>query len=138
METKQDIFNKDFVFGQVAFVKPASEEDMEQGIDAWLGGIPFAWRRRRIPLKQYGEISIRYSRISGSRTEYDKLLDGSFKPELFIFQFPDAVVICLTSDIVLCLKEKKYSRKENRDGLTSAVFIKLEDIKHLVTWRIVR
>ncbi len=132
MVTKQNDFNKDFTFGEVSFIKPSSKEDMEQGIDGWLGGIPLAWRRRRIPLSQYGEISIRYSRATGNRTEKDKLLDGSFKPQIFIFQFPDAVVICLTADIITCLKAKQYTHQSNKDGLTSAIYIKLEDIKHLV------
>ena len=135
METKLHSFSEDFTFGSVDFIKPASNEDMEQGIDAWLGGIPFAWRRRRISLEQYGEISIRYSRESGSRTEYQKLLDSSFKALIFVFQFTDAVVICLTADIIQCLKAKKFVQQANRDGQTSAIYIKLKDIKHLLMER---
>ena len=124
-------FNRDFAFGEVSFVKPASEEDMKQGIDAWLGGLPFAWRKRRISLKKYGEISIRYSRATGSKTEYAKLLDGSFKALIYIFQFTDAVIICRTSDIVNCLKNKSYTIQSNPDGSTSGCYIKLNNIKHL-------
>ncbi len=126
-------FTKDYSFGEVAFVKPASEEDMKQGIDAWLGGIPFAWRRRRIPSTKYGEISIRHSRLSGARTERDKLLDGSFKALVYIFQFSDGVaVVCLTSDVVACLREKRYTTRENPDGSVGC-YIKLENIRHLTT-----
>lgn len=124
-------FNKDFAFGEVNFVKPASEEDMKQGIDAWLGGIPFAWRRRRISLKKYGEISVRYSRRTGNKTEYDKLMDGSFKALIYIFQFTDAVIICLTADIIDCLKSKSYKIQSNPDGSTSGCYINLDNIKHL-------
>lgn len=132
MKLENSDFVKDFAFGEVNFVKPASEEDMKQGIDAWLGGIPFAWRRRRILVKQHGDISIRYSRVTGSRTEYHKLLDGGFKARIYIFQFTNAVAICLTSDIVRCLKEKKYTVLPNSDGLTTGCYIKLKDIKHLL------
>lgn len=131
MNLRNTEFKRDFAFGEVDFIKPASEDDMKHGIDAWVGGIPFAWRKRRISLRQYGEISIRYSRATGSKTEYDKLLDGSFKALIYIFQFTDEVVICLTADIIRCLKEKKYSQKFNNDSSTSAIYISLKDIKHL-------
>ena len=132
MRLENSDFVKDYTFGEVTFVKPASEEDMEQGIDAWIGGIPFAWRRRRISVNKYGEISVRHSRISGYKTELDKLLDGSFKSLIYIFQFTDAVVICLTSDIVWCLKKKEYTVLSNPDSSTAGCYIKLKDITHLL------
>ena len=136
METKKvnSELADNLAFGEVIFVKPASEEDMMQGIDAWLGGIPFAWRRRRISLKQYGEISIRRSIASGSKTEYDKLLNGDFQALIYIFQYTDAIVICLTKDIVNCIQAGKYSKKDNHNGMTSALYINLQDINHLVLW----
>lgn len=132
METKQTNFDKDFAFGEVAIAKPASGEDMLEGIDVWVGGIPFAWRRYRVSVRQYGEISIRYSRLSGAKTEYDKLLDGDFKAQIYLFQFTDACVICRTADIIACLKEKRYILKYNKDKTTSAVYVNLDAIKHLI------
>lgn len=129
---KQTDFSEDFAFGEVDFVKPASEEDMKHGIDAWLGGIPFAWRRRRISIKQYGEISIRYSRATGSQTEYDKLLDGSFQPQIYIFQFTDAIVICKVEDIKDCLVKKHFITRQNPDGKTKACYIKFTALPHLL------
>lgn len=127
-------FVTDFSFGEVNFSKPAAKEDMEQGIDGWLCGIPFAWRRRRISLKEYGEVSIRYSRITGNKTEYAKLIGGSFKALIYIFQFIDAVVICRTSDIVDCLRCNKFNIQPNKDGTTKACYIKLADIEHLLLY----
>ncbi len=131
MATRQENTEQNLIFGEVVFIKPADIEDREQGIDAWLGGIPFAWRRRRIPLSQYGEISIRFSIASGGKTEYHKLLDGSFKALLYVFQFLDAVVVCNTEDIVDCIRNQQYMVKRNRDGASSALYIKTADIKHL-------
>ena len=124
-------FNKDFEFGEVALVRPASEEDMKQGIDAWVGGIPFAWRRRRIPLEQYRQISIRAGRISGMPTEYDKLLNGSFKAELYVFQFTDATIICRVADIVNYLKTGAFVKRNNHDFTTTAIYINVDSIPHL-------
>lgn len=127
--TKGDLA-RDLDYGEVIFTKPASDEDMKQGIDAWVGGIPWAWRKRRISLSEYGEVSIRYSRPTGVKTEFDKLLDGSFEAQIYIFQFTNAVVICLTADLISCLKLKKYTIVPNEDG-TKAAYIKLSDLKHL-------
>jgi hypothetical protein len=131
MATKSTDFNRDFAFGEVAFVKPASEEDMKQGIDAWLGGISFAWRRRRISVLKYGEISVRHSRVSGTKTERDKLLDGSFKAVVYFFQFTDAVIVCRVSDVVGILQRQQYTVQGNPDGATTGCYIKLTDIPHL-------
>ena len=135
MVTKPINFNRDFAFGEVTFVKPASSEDMEQGIDAWLGGIPFAWRKRRISVTKYGEISIRYSRSNNSKTEYAKILDGSFKPQIYLFEFTDAIVICLTTDIYDRLINRDYIVQSNPDNSTTGCYIKLESIKHLMVKR---
>ncbi len=132
MVMKQTDFSKDFAFGEVDFVKPASEEDMKQGIDAWLGGIPFAWRRRRISLKQYNEISIRFSRVSGSATEYDKILNNNYKALVYIFEFTDALVICKVEDIKDCLVKKHFITRQNPDGKIEACYIKLTALPHLL------
>jgi hypothetical protein len=124
-------FNKDFEFGEVSLVRPATQEDMKQGIDAWVGGIPFAWRRRRIPLNQYRQLSIRAARTSGALTEYDKLLNGSFKAELYVFQFTDTTVICRVEDIIKILKTGTYEKRNNHDYLTSAIYLNVDAVPHL-------
>jgi len=124
-------FTKDFAYGDVTLTKPATQEDMKQGIDAWVGGIAFAWRKRRIPLQQYRQISIRAARASGVRTEYDKLLDGSCKAKVYIFQFIDSVVICRVEDIVGCLKHGNYQKRNNPDYETSVIYLDIDDIPHL-------
>ena len=135
MKLTSSEFNRDFVFGKVDFLEPASKEDMEEGIDAWLGGIPFAWRKRRISVKKYGEISIRYSRAGNTKTEYAKILDGSFKPRIYIFEFVDAIIICLTSDIYDRLVNKDYTIQSNPDNSTAACYIELSNIDHLIVKR---
>ena len=128
---------RDLGFGAVQVVLPvAPSEDINQGIDAWLVGhgvsIPFACRTRRISLKQYGEISVRFSRVSGSKTEYAKLLDGDVKAQVYVSAFTDGIVICLVKDIVQCVQDGRYLYKRNRDGKTSAIYIKITDIPHLL------
>lgn len=131
MKIQNSQFNKDYEFGDVTLIRPATQEDLKQGIDAWVGGIPFAWRRRRIPLSQYRQLSIRAARVSGALTEYDKLLNGSFKPKIYVFQFTDSIVICRVEDIINCLKNGTYEKRNNHDQSTSAIYIRLDSIPHL-------
>jgi hypothetical protein len=124
-------FDKDFEYGDVDLVKPATQEDMKQGIDAWVGGIPFAWRRRRISFSQYRQLSIRAARVSGALTEYDKLLNGSFKAKFYVFQFTDSTIICRVDDIIKALKSGAFERRNNHDYATSAIYLRVDDVPHL-------
>jgi hypothetical protein len=132
MEMTPTGFDIDFAFGEVAFLRPASQEDTQHGIDAWLGGVPFAWRRRRISVDKYGEVSIRHSRLNGADTEYDKLVDGRFRALVYVFQFTDAIVICRTEDIRHYLKGKQFIIQPNRDNATQACYLSLSLLPHLI------
>ncbi len=127
MVTKQANFD----FGALVFERSTTVEDMEQGIDGWLGEIPIAWRKRRIPLIQYNEISIRFTTASGNRMEYHKLLDGSFKALLYFFQFSEAIIVCRTEDVIDCLDSYRFTVKQNHDRATSAIYINVNTINHL-------
>lgn len=131
MKQKNSQFPIDYKFGKVRFRKPTPEEDMEQGIDGWINDIPIFWRRRRIPITKYRQISIRESRSSGAKTDYQKFLDGAVKAQVCVFEFLDAVVICLTENIIACLKRKQFEHRDNPNGTTSAIYINLNDIPHL-------
>ena len=117
-------------YGKVTFVEPSDKEDQLEGIDGYISGIPVAWRKRRISILKHKEISIRYSRDTGTPTEFHKLLDGSFKPQLYFFQFTDAIVICKVDDIIDCLKSKKYIVAHNKIDGTEGCYIKTTDIAH--------
>ena len=134
METKQlsSQFENDFAHSDVVCRKATYEEDVHQGIDIWLNDIPFAWRKRRISVTDHKQISIRASRSSGSKTEYQKLLDGDCKAMFYVFEFTDAIVICRVLDIVKCLRNEQFETQENPDGETSAMYIGLRDVKHLL------
>lgn len=133
METKKtnSQFLIDYKFGKVTFRRPTTEEDTKWGIDAWVSDIPFFWRKRTIPITQYGQISIRESRTSGAKTDYQKFLDGDIKSQVCFFEFTDAVIICLSKDILTCLKMKRLEHHYNPNGTTSAIYVNLEDIPHL-------
>jgi len=105
------------------------EEDVQNGIDGWIGNLPFAHRIRNISLSKYGEVSIRYSLPSGYDTEYHKLLDGRFKARLYIFEFTDAYIFCCADELNRCLKNKLFTIQPNLDG-TKGCYIKLADLKN--------
>ena len=128
--------NNNFLFGEVNYCKPASGEDIGHCVDAWLGNIPLAWRKRRISIKKWGDISIRYKlEITGTKTEAQKMLDGECWAIFYFFQFTDAIVICKVDDIITCLQDKKFITKLNPDsGRTWGAYIKLADIPHLIQY----
>ena len=122
---------EDFGFSSPEFLKPTSREDMEQGIDGWICGIPFAYRKRR---KSYNDITIRYRRKNGPITEYLKIIDGTFRALLFFFDFPDKVVVCSTASIKRALENHNFEIIPNTDGTTELAVIALNILKPLV-WR---
>jgi hypothetical protein len=122
---------EDFNFSSPEFLKPTSEEDMKQGIDGWICGFPFAYRKRR---KSYDDITIRYKRKNGATTEYLKIIDGSFRSPIFIFDFPDKVIICSTASIKRALVNHDFEIIQNTDGMTELAVIKLERLKPLI-WK---
>lgn len=124
-------FQVDYEYSKVSFRRPTDKEDMKWGIDGWVNGIPFFWRKRRIPITKYQQISIRAERTSGAKTDYQKFIDGSIRAEVCIFEFTDAVILCLPEDIITCLRKKQYECHANPNGTTSAIYIKLDDIPHL-------
>lgn len=122
---------KDSEFGQVKLTESTNDEDQHEGIDIWLSRIPFAWRKRRIHSSEHGQISIRYARRSGAKTEFRKLLDGDIKALVYIFEFTDCAIICRVCDIIECLCKGRYEIQYNKDSITAACYINLADLLHL-------
>lgn len=120
---------KDFDFSDPKYFKASSKEDCENGIDFWIFGLPVAYRKRRINCPS--DITIRYRRISGSKTEYMKILDGSLKAKLFIFEFEDKIIFSNLESIKKALLLHKFRIIPNPDQSTWLATIKLEDIKYL-------
>ncbi|MCX6577797.1 MAG: hypothetical protein NTV82_15575 [Candidatus Aminicenantes bacterium] len=122
---------EDFNFSSPEFLKPTSEEDMKQGIDGWICGVPFAYRKRR---KSYDDITIRYRRKNGAETEYIKIIDGRFRSLIFFFDFPDKIIICSTTSIKHALENHDFKIITNTDGTTELAVIPLTILKPLV-WK---
>ncbi len=123
-------------FGQRAMIVTTPDADMKENKDFMIGGLGIAWRHRRFKVSKYSEISIRYRRTSGAKTEYQKILDGESKSHLFVFEFQDAWVICSYPAVLKALRESKGYEQKNNDGVTSAYYISLEDIPHLLFWKL--
>ena len=122
---------EDMRFGQRMMLVSTPDADMKENKDYILeGGLGIAYRHRRFSVGKYGEISIRYQRKSGAKTEYQKILDGECKSHLFIWEFTDSWVICNLSNILDCLKLGVGYVKENNDGITSAYYINISQIRH--------
>lgn len=135
----KDKLAEDYRFGNV-FSAPASAEDQEAGIDHWLvsetSSIPLSWRKRRIQVGKYKQISIRHSRGSGSKTELQKFLDNEIRSWVYLFEFKDAIVICSTEDIKKTIHKGEYQVQPNYDaGDTAASYINLDKIEHLLVMK---
>ncbi len=65
------------------------------------------------------------------KTEYIKILEGVTKAKLFMFDFPDKLIISSIESIKQALSYHKFKIFTNEDKLTQLAVIKLEDIKHL-------
>jgi len=128
-------FQDDFAFGDVNGRKSSNSEDQKQVADIWVGNTAFAWRKRRIPISKYGQISIRLRRNSGTKTECQKIIDGEATASFYVQEFTDAVVICRMADIRECLGLGNFEQRANTDGSTYAAYINLADIRHLIVER---
>jgi len=122
----------DMHYGQLAMLTSTPNGDMKHNIDYIIGDLMVAWRRRRLKLSHYNEVSIRYKRASGTETEMSKILNGKCEAKLYVFEFLDCWVICKVSDIATCLRGKHFKIKLNRDRITSAAYININDLPHLL------
>lgn len=127
---------EDLEFGEVGLIESTFDEDAKRGIDIWVGNLPVAWRKRRIPLTDWNDITIRYSRPSGIPTEYEKMLNGECGALLYVYEYIDAFVICCVSDIIQCLRNGKYKIQPPSKEKTRSCSITLNDINYLLIPRI--
>jgi len=107
-------------------------DDMKRNIDCWLRQLPVAYRTRRCTVGRWNEISIRNQRNNGAKTERQKILDGECGARLFVFDFTDAWVLCGYAEIVKALHDNAGYEKPNHDGQTSAYYIGIENIRHIL------
>ena len=121
-------FKRDFDFSNPNYFKASDKEDKEFGIDFWVFNIPVAYRKRRIFCPS--DITIRFRRNSGAKTEYIKILEGSFKAELFVFEFADKIIFSNLESIKKALLNHQFTTFPNPDKETWLAAIKLENIKH--------
>jgi hypothetical protein len=129
---RQTDLARDMAYGQVAMITATPDQDMREGIDYALGKFYVAYRRRKLSVKTYGQISIRYRRLSGAMTERDKILNGISRFHLYVFEFLDAWVICTMQDIRAALKKGPTQVVANHDGITEALYINIADLPHLM------
>ena len=120
----------DFAFSQAEFAGATPSEDRNQGVDYYLAGLPVAHRKRRFPVGRFNDLALRYSRETGSKTECDKLLDGSGLAKLYVFEFEDCIVLCPTSELVQCLRNRRYSVLNGPNGQMAC--IGLRDVAHFL------
>jgi hypothetical protein len=123
----------DMRYGQVALITATPDEDMKENTDYRLGSLRVAYRRRRISLKRYGQISIRRARMaSGAMTEWHKILNGSSQAHLYVFEFLDAWVVCTLADIREAMEQDRGESVRNNDHATAAYYIEVADLPHLL------
>ena len=125
-------FALDFDFGKIALAEASTEDDLLHGVDLWIGTLPVAHRRRRFAIGRFHDIAIRYSRDTGSKTEFEKLIDGSSKALAYLYQFDDCWVLLKTADIVGCLLLGRYEVREGDNGQMACIDV--GSIPHLIIW----
>ena len=131
-----DLVKRDMAYGQPVMIITTPDDDMKRNTDFRINTLRVAYRKRRFPVTRYGEISIRANRVSGAETEMSKILNDTAKARLYIFEFLDCWVLCNVEDILACLKNpEKHYIKQNNDGITSACYIKVDYIPHLIILR---
>lgn len=118
-------------FGQRVMLTSTPDDDMKYNIDYVIGELTVAYRRRRISVKKYEQISIRNRRFSGAKTEAQKILAGECRALLYVFEFLDAWVICKVSDLAELLKGRGGEIVQNQDNTTEAVYLNIKDLPHL-------
>ena len=123
-------FKIDFTFSQAEFTEATPCQDRNQGVDYFLAGLGIAYRKRRLPVSRFNDLALRYSRQTGSKTECDKLSDGSCLAKLHVFEFDDCIVLCPTSELVQALRDGRYKLHSGQDGQMAC--IKLTDVQHIL------
>lgn len=120
--------------GQPMMFTSSPDQDIRQGKDYLIGKLGIAHRLRYISVNKFRQISIRAEvRAGWFPYEVDKIKEGRFKAPLYIFEFTDAWVICLTEDIAQWLLQNKPEVHPNRDNLmTSGAYIPFDDLPHLL------
>ena len=125
-------------FGQITMLTTTPDADAKGNVDCFVGTgkrlLPIAYRRRRLGLARFGEISIRHDRkVTRAKTEYQKMLDGECKAVLYVYDFLDCWVLVPTSEILRALKSGIGHAEANHDGMTDAYYIHVSKITH---WKI--
>lgn len=135
METRQtnSPVKRDLEYGQSVMLVTTPDQDVKQDKDYIIGNFGIAWRKRRLNLSKYNQVSIRYSRVSGKPTEFSKIINGEAKAQLYIFEFLDYYIVCRMTDVADCLRQGKYKKVDNHDTEgTAACYINTSDIAHLI------
>lgn len=123
-------FEADYKFGKFEFHNSTNPEDRKEGIDGWIGNMPAATRKFRCNLNTFRQISIR--KRKWHKSEFDKILNGEYKPVLYLYEYIDAYVICKVEDIANCLKTKLFTERPNKDNSTIGCYIDLGLLPSLV------
>lgn len=110
-------------------IRQATTDEDYRGADVFVNDLAVAHRKRNIKLEQYNEISIR--KRDKSESEYEKILGDKCLAKMWIFEFTDVFVICLTVDIKKALVEKKGNYVPNKSEPNGAFYIHLSQIPHL-------
>jgi hypothetical protein len=127
-KARKEIFKKNYEFSKVSHIQPSSFEDKQKGIDSWLcignSKLPFSCRRYSRAWQVFKTITIRYKVPGEYRTEYNKLLDGTFFPKLYIFTWTNAYLVCNVEDITRCLRDDLFEVfKNEKDGTYGAAIL---------------
>ena len=132
MTTKSVEVQRDMAYGQLTLIVTTPDADMKENKDYFIGSLGIAYRRRRLSLNTFHELSIRDTRKSGAKTEKEKMLSGECGARVYIQEFKDYCVISLVEDIIDCLRKNLYKVVLNNDGKTKAAYISLNNLPHLL------
>ena len=113
-------------------VRQANRDEDFKGADVFLNDLPVAHRGRNYKSTDFKGQTISIRKRDFSKSDYEKIINGEYLAKFWIFEYPDAYILCLTKDIRGCLLQEGLSEyRHNKNEPNGAYYIFVDDIPHL-------
>lgn len=123
---------REIIFKQLK-VRQANPDEDFQGADIFLNSLAVAHRNRAtVSRHDYNGRVITIRRRDFSDSEYEKLSKGICLAKVWLFEFKDAWVLCLTTDLQRLLRSGAIEYQHNKNEPNGFYSIALPEIPHLL------
>ncbi len=123
---------QEIIFKQLK-VRQANQGEDFLGADVFLNGLAVAHRHRpEVSYRDYKGKVITIRRRDFSDSDYEKICKGVCLAKVWLFEFKDAYVLCLTPDLQRLLVSGRIEYRHNTNEPNGFYTIGLSDIPHLL------